>query len=317
MITKFLLPFCLCSLLLFSCAHDFIEDDLTGKKVTIIAPADSDTVTVSLPLFWWYEISGARSYRLQIAWPDFNAPQQLLFDTAVEGDQWLAPLQAGITYAWRIRPENGSSEGDWVIRTITIDSSISLANQNVIITSPAANGTATNSSSVAFTWNNLSSATFYRIAVVNNTTGLSVASTTTTLNGYTAILAQGNYTFSVRAENSSSFTAWAQRTITVDQTAPTVPVLLAPANNTFYASVPSTISFDWSNSTDAITDSLEIATDSLFASGIILQLQLSATQSAYTWTGAQPTTTYFWRVCSTDAAGNRSSHSSISKFIVN
>lgn len=302
---------------LSSCEHDFIEDDLTGKIVTVLAPADNDTVSTSTPLFWWTEISGALSYRVQVVYPDFNAPQQLLYDSAVVGDRFIPSLVPGYTYQWRIRPENGSSQGDWVTRTLTIDSSVSLATQSVIITLPASNGTATSSSTISFAWNGVSGASLYRVEITNTTSGSNVAATTTTLNNYSATLAQGNYEFRVRAENATSFTAWATRTFTIDQTAPTVPVLIFPADDAFYASTPASIQFDWSNSADAYIDSLEISTDSTFATGIVAQVQLSATQSTYTWTGAQATTTYFWRVRSIDLAGNRSNYSSVFKFIVN
>lgn len=303
--------------LVCSCEHDFIEDDLTGKTVTILAPQDDDTMSTATPIFWWNEIDGALSYRVQIVYPDFSAPQQLLYDTAVEGDRFYPSLVPGNSYYWRIRPENGSSEGDWVTRRLTIDSSVSLSSQSVLITLPATNGTATSSSTVSFAWNAVSGTTFYRVEIVNTTSGTSVAATTTTAVNYTATLVQGNYEFKVRAENTSSFTAWASRTFSVDQTAPTVPQLIFPADDAFYASPPATIVFDWSNDATSSTDSLLISTDSTFASGIVFQVLQSALQSNYTWTGAQSATTYFWRVRSIDLAGNKSNYSSVFKFVVN
>lgn len=300
-----------------SCEQDFIEDDLTGKIVTVLAPADNDTTATATPLFWWNELSGALTYRIQIVYPDFTAPQQLLYDTAVSGDRFYPALVPGNTYYWRIRPENGSSEGDWITRRLTIDSSVSLSSQSVIITLPATNGTATATSTVSFTWNTVSGATFYRTDITNTSTGANVASNTTTVNNFTTTLAQGNYEFRVRAENTNSFTSWSSRTFSIDQSAPTVPQLIFPADNAYYASTPSSIVFDWSNDATASTDSLEIATDSLFTSGIVLQILQSATQSNYTWTGAQASTTYFWRVRSIDLAGNKSNYSSIFSIIVN
>ena len=309
--------FVLITELIVTCEDDFIEDDLTGKMVTILAPADNDTVATSTPLYWWNEIDGARSYRIQIVYPDFSAPQQLLYDSAVAGDRFYPSLSPGNSYEWRIRPENGSSEGEWITRRITVDSSVSLSAQTVVITQPSVNNSSSASSSMLFTWNAVTAASLYRIELTNLTSGTLVASTTTTLNSYSVVLAQGNYEFRVRAENSSSITAWSTRLFTIDQTAPTIPVLVLPADNAFYASAPGSITFDWTSSNDAYTDSLEVATDSTFASGIVLQLQLSAAQGFYTWTGAQSSTTYFWRVRSQDLAGNRSNNSAVFRFIVN
>lgn len=310
-----LIPFCI--LFFPGCEDDFIEDDLTGKLVSILAPADNDTVPTSTPLFWWNEINGARSYRVQIVYPDFMSPQQLLYDSAVASDRFYPSLTPGNSYEWRIRPENGSSEGEWVTRRLTIDSSISLSNQTIVITQPATNGTSTANSTMSFTWSALTSASLYRLEITNTVSGIVSVSTTSAMNNFTTVLAQGSYEFRVRAENATSITAWATRTFIIDQTAPTTPVLIFPGDNAFYASPPSSINFDWNNSADAYTDSLEIATDSTFSSGIVLQVLLSSTQSSYTWTGAQTLNTYYWRVRSTDLAGNRSSYSNVFSFIVN
>lgn len=304
-------------LMLSACEHDFIEDDLTGKTVSVIAPADNDTAQIGSPLFWWNEINGALSYRVQIVYPDFSAPQQLLYDTAVVGDRFYPALTPGSSYYWRIRPENGSSHGDWLVRRITIDSTVSLANQNVVVTAPASSGTAVASSLMLFSWNAVGAADYYRIEITNVTNGSVIVTTTLTAVNYQYTLAQGNYEFKVRAENTSSFTPWTTRTFSIDQTAPVAPTLVAPAHNTFYASPPSTLTFDWTSSSDALTDSLFVSTDSTFVSSSVLSLGLSATQSGYNWTGALSGTIYYWKVRSVDAAGNSSNYSSIYRFTVN
>lgn len=307
------------AILLFagSCRKDFIESDLSGKLVAVLAPANEDTVSTTTPLFWWNELEGTRSYHLQIVYPDFISPQALLYDTLVSADRFYPNLAPGRTYYWRIRPENSSSKGEWVTRSLTIDSTISLNAQAVIITSPASNGYTTPNSFVSFAWNAVQGATLYRIDITNTTSGANVTTSTTTLNTFSYTFPQGNYSFSIRAENANSFTPWSLRTFSIDQTAPTAPQLIAPAHLSFYGSPPATINFDWSNATDALTDSLYISTDSAFVTGIQSALLLNSSQSAYTWTGAQAATIYYWRVRSIDAAGNRSNYSSTFKFTVN
>jgi hypothetical protein len=299
------------------CRKDFIESDLGGKLVSILAPSDGDTVSTTTPLFWWNEIEGTRSYHIQIVYPDFTSPQMLLYDTLVEEDRFYPNLAPGHTYYWRIRPENSSSQGEWVIRSLTIDSTVSLNAQSLMITSPATNGYATPNSTVSFSWNVITGATVYRIDITNTTSGANVTTSTTTLNTFSYTFPQGNYSFSVRAENATSFTPWSLRTFSIDQTAPTSPQLIAPAHLTFYPSPPATINFDWSSATDALTDSLYISTDSNFVTGIQSALLLNSSQSAYTWTGAQASTIYYWRVRSMDAAGNRSNYSATFKFTDN
>lgn len=300
-----------------ACRKDFIEADLSGKLVSILAPADEDTVSTATPLFWWNEIEGTSNYHLQIVYPDFNAPQVLLYDTLVDVDRFYPTLNPGYTYYWRIRPENSTSHGDWVTRSLTIDSTVSLNAQSVVITFPSANSYATSNSTIAFVWNAVSSATFYRIDITNTTNGSNVTSTTTTLNTFSYTFPEGNYSFSVRAENTSSFTPWSVRIFSVDQTAPVAPQLVAPANGTFYATPPASVNFDWTNAADALTDSLYVSTDSTFATGLQVALLLNASQSSYSWTSAQASTIYYWRVRSSDAAGNRSNYSATYKFTDN
>jgi hypothetical protein len=306
------------AILLFGgCRKDFIESDLSGKLVSILAPADEDTVSTTTPLFWWNEIEGTRNYHIQVVYPDFTSPQILLYDTLVDADRFYPNLNPGYTYHWRIRPENSSSNGDWVTRSLTIDSTVSLSAQSVVITSPATNGYATSLSTVSFVWNAISGITFYRIDITNTTSGTNVTSTTTTLNTFSYTFPQGNYSFSVRAENATSFTPWSIRTFSIDQTAPTAPQLIVPAHLTFYPTPPALVNFDWSSATDALTDSLYISTDSTFTTGIQSAVLLNSSQSAYTWTGAQASTVYYWRVRSMDAAGNRSNYSTTFKFTDN
>ncbi len=309
---------CFAGLILFAgCRKDFIESDLKDKLVSILAPADDDTVSTTTPLFWWNEIEGTRSYHIQLVYPDFDSPQALLYDTLVEGDRFYPNLDPGYTYHWRIRPENSSSHGDWVTRKLTIDSTVSMNAQSVVITSPSSNGYATSNSTVSFSWNTISGATFYRIDITNTANNANVTSTTTTLNTFSYTFPQGNYSFSVRAENSTSFTPWSSRTFSIDQTAPTPPQLISPAHTTFYATPPPIVNFDWTSATDALTDSLYISTDSTFITGIQTAVLLNSSQSAYAWTGAQAATVYYWRVLSIDAAGNRSNYSSTFKFTDN
>jgi len=148
-------------------------------------------------------------------------------------------------------------------------------------------------------------------------TSSSVISTTASVNAFTYTFPQGSYSFSVRAENGTSITAWSVRTFTIDQTAPVPPQLIFPANAAFYSTPPLTLNFDWSSATDALTDSLYISTDSTFASGMQAAVLLNSSQSSYGWTGAQASAVYFWRVSSRDAAGNRSNYSSTFKFTDN
>lgn len=304
---------------LAACTNDYIVGDLTGKRVTILAPADSSTASTTSPLFWWSEINDATGYRIQIAFPNFSVPQQLVYDTLVSGDRFYPVLSAGRSYAWRIRPENGATTGDWVTRLLRIDSTISLSQQTVVITSPAANASL-QTSSVTFTWNQLTQADLYRIELRNTATQAILDNSTVTSTAWTKTgLSDGNYQFKIRAENSvtSEVTPYSTRNFTIDQTGPAAPTLTAPSNSTTIFQ-PTAVMFNWTSATDAVRDSLFISTDSTFNTATTFGFS-SPAPLPYTWTGAQNTGSgyYYWRVRSYDAAGNVGTYSSRFRFRVN
>lgn len=315
---KRLLPF-LFAITLAACTNDFIVGDLSGKRVTILAPADSLTASTTSPLFWWEEINDATGYRIQIAFPNFTSIQQLVYDTLVSGDRFTPVLSAGRSYTWRIRPENGATTGDWVTRTLRIDSTISLSQQTVVITNPAANASL-QSGSVTFTWNTIAQADLYRFELRNANTQAILDNLTTTTSAWTKTgLTDGVYQFRIRAENSvtSEVTAYSTRNFTIDQTGPAAPTLTAPANSTTIF-LPTQVSFNWNSAADAVTDSLFISTDSTFATQTEFGFS-TPTPLPYTWSGAQNTGSgyYYWRVRSYDAAGNAGTYSTRFRFRVN
>ncbi|MCA6363625.1 MAG: hypothetical protein IM638_11360 [Bacteroidetes bacterium] len=305
--------------LLAGCTNDYIVGDLSGKRVTILAPADSTSANTTSPLFWWEEINDATGYRIQIVFPNFAAPQQLVYDTLVSGDRFNPVLQAGRSYTWRIRPENGATTGDWVTRQLRIDSTISLSQQTVVVTNPIANASL-QSGTVTFTWNPLTQADLYRIELRNASTQAILDNLTVSTSAWTKTgLTDGSYQFRIRAENSttSEVTPYSTRSFTIDQTGPAAPTLTAPSNSTTIF-LPTQVSFNWTSAADSETDSLFISTDSTFATQTTFGFSTPA-PLPFTWSGAQNTGSgyYYWRVRSYDAAGNAGTYSTRFRFRVN
>lgn len=99
---------------------------------------------------------------------------------------------------------------------------------------------------------------------------------------------------------------------TVENTAPTVPVLVSPADNKLC--LDNSVSFQWNKATDAnndvITYQIQVAKDNAF------------TQIEKTFDGADniaafalaKNTAYYWRIKATDAKGLASAYSSTFKF---
>src|SRR5258705_9410550 len=106
----------------FISCEDFIEKDISGKHVSILAPADgyiSNSLTIT---FWWNELEGAEQYKLQIVKPNFAAIQDIIADTTLTDTRFTTTFAPG-TYQWRIKAMNNGGDSDYSTRTFTVDSS--------------------------------------------------------------------------------------------------------------------------------------------------------------------------------------------------
>lgn len=303
-------------LLFLQSCRDFIAVDLRDENLTVLSPADNLTTTMATINFYWQELDGARTYRLQIAKPSFDNMTSLLMDTSVTLTQFTYVFTPG-TYQWRVRAENGSTETPYVTRTITIDSTADLTGQTLILFSPA-NDYATNDTSINFSYYGLYNASSYRFVLKTSSVGFSgtqilpdevVTDTVVTLTN----LLEGYYDWGVRGESALSTTTYAVRSIYVDYTNPAAVSLSSPASNATISGP--TINFSWMNTIDTgspLYDSLYVYTDT--AMTIIRKaLYISGTSTSDTLSIG----TYYWRVRAIDKAGNKSSYTTKRKFIVN
>lgn len=98
---------------LFVSCDDFLEKNISGAKVGVIAPVDNATVAAGIVTFSWREIDGATSYRITIVTPNFESAAQVVSDTIVLRDSLPRPfnikteLAAG-NYQWSIQGINSA-----------------------------------------------------------------------------------------------------------------------------------------------------------------------------------------------------------------
>jgi len=295
-------------IILFGCTKDFVEPDLTGKKIALISPLDNDTLSSLTNIFWWNEIDGATKYNLQIAKPNFSSVQQFMLDTNITEDNFSFTLVPG-TYQWRVRGYNGSSKTDYSIRSFTIDSTSSLTGQTVVLVFPANNYLTNSTAAISFLWDTLYNADDYRFQLINDSSGSIITDVIAMTGTFSYTVNEGEYTWQVRAQNATSNTLYSSRTFTIDITAPAVSVPTYPANGDTISS-PDTLL--WTRSADAVGDSLFIYPDSLISSPVY---QGYTTNTLYIFTGAI-TQDYFWRLKSRDVVGNWSGYGTLRKFWV-
>lgn len=310
MINRFLFFVLLNTLLLFSC-DDVIEKDLSNKQLTVISPANNIITSNSTITFWWEILEGAEYYQIQIVKPSFDSIIQLILDTSTTKDKILLSLSPG-NYQWRLKAWNNNSHSLISTLSLTIDSTMDLSQQVILLSEPSAFDT-TNQNSVSFSWYSLYNADDYRLEIWSpDFNSSNVFSVNTSSNSLIHDLPEGSYEWGVRGQNITSSTIYSKRFIYIDTTAPNDPVLITPADNAILNN--GEILFSWSRgitSGSSISDSLYLYTDSTMTNIKLCQLLLSPNYNDSVGIGI-----YYWRVRSMDAAGNYSNYSNLRKLTI-
>ncbi len=294
----FIIPFLFACILLVSC-EDFIEADLSKKQMTVLSPADNSVSPGFTQTFWWEDLKGADQYQIQIVKPSFAAIQEFIADTTVSASRLALTLSPG-TYQWRIRAKNGSSATGFITRTLTIDSTLNLSGQTLILSAPA-NNFYSNHFLNTFTWQTLPNAESYILQILESGSVIQTQTLTSISSSYT-FGNEGAYQWRVFAQNSNSNSAYSIRSITIDTTRPGIPLVLFPLTDTVTsASIP----LGWSISESGCNSHVQISHDSTFASVIKDTLTAAASYTIFSPLTGQY---YYWRVKAVDAALNESAY---------
>lgn len=290
---------------------DIIEQDISKSELHVISPADnyrSDKYDVT---FWWDKVEGARKYRIQIAIPSFDSLQKLFLDTSTTDTRYILTLFPGV-YQWRIRAENGTSFTPFITRKIVIDSNTALTGQTFNVDYPA-NSYYTNNDIVSFGWQSFPGANLYEY-ILSDTNNIPLKNKETMALTVLDTLFEGSFLWKVRAVNkiNNTMTGYSlQRHIYIDKTAPSVSVQIHPSNQTL---LPNPIQLQWSRPNDVYADSIIIASDSSFSN--IVSRHLNNSSSSINLSPLTINNTYYWRIRSSDRAGNWSVYSNFFSFTV-
>lgn len=305
-----LFQFAILAGLLIGCT-DIVQVDISNSSVTIVSPTDNIVSSNFNQLFKWEELKGAENYELQIVRPDFGNIQEFVLDSTTAETQFSVILQPG-TYQWRLRAKNNISNSLYSTRTITIDSTLDLSGQPVILISPIDNYS-TSVLANTFSWQTMPNATDYIFQILSSGTVIETqpipAPATTTVTTTYTFGAEGNYQWRVIAQNSSSSSSFNLYDISIDQTNPTAPVLALPIAND---SSTNPVSLTWISDLSSVADSVMIYADTNLVT--LVDAQLISTQT-YSFIGIV-NQDYFWRVRSKDAAGNWGPFATRRKFII-
>mgnify|MGYP002640848393 CR=1 FL=1 len=298
-------------ILFFTCCTsctDIIEPNITDERVVLLAPADKMETIYAAQTFWWEELQSTNSYSLQIVTPGFDYIERLILDTIIENNKFSISLFPG-DYQWRVKGINYSYHTAYSTFTLTIDSTLDLGQQLVVLVSPI-NMDTTNVSNQELKWEKLYNANKYVISIKdpNGTTLFDTIS----LNSYLMeVSLDGNYDWKVKAVNNYSETVFFQRSFYYSSRTLSAPLLLTPANESIYNTADN-IHFSWERDNvtiPSIKDSIYISSDSLF-SNIVFKSYLNLPSYESNFEQGR----YYWRVKSIDKAGNKSDFSQTSVF---
>ena len=324
-----------------------IKDSSPPTVPILISPFNNSVIQETLPRFYWQSsldnLSGVDHYQLQYATDsDFTG----VISVNVTDTSYQVPSRLDdTTYYWRVQAvDRAGNQSDWsMVWSFEIDTRI----PNVPVLNSPINGVWLTNLSVIFNWSQVNfnknmklqiirididntkeihrssqiisddftfSSVRYILQVDTSTNFTNPIMDTTDLVYDTLILPQTRYFWKVRAydmagnqgifSNPDSFG--------VDVTAPSVPVLLSPANNTTLND--SFVRFYWHRSTDSLSGvrnyQIQIANDSGFSNPI------DTAFNDTTLLRKLRDTTYYWRVKSIDRANNESNWSTARNFRV-
>ena len=307
------LPGLLICLLTFNGCSDILEEDISNDMVILTAPANGAAVQQNTVTFWWEELEGSTSYRLQIVSPSFDSVVTLVANETIEEATSFEMTLATGSYQWKVVGVNFGYEtesNDVFDLTIESDTTLSLSDEVLILTNPSLDA-AVNTGIIQFSWQALIGVGSYNLQIASPDFSNSSFMISNELLINTTIaktLAEGDYKWRVRGQNDTSVSPFTERSLTIDLTAPNQPVLTAPANG---AMVNAPILLDWTADLASERDTLYIYGDSLM---VVTVLKLPLTDTEYSFDNSADN--YFWRVRTVDLADNKSPFSELRKFIV-
>lgn len=311
---KFILV--LLTLFVLSC-EDVFEDNISDDTIYTISPKEDTTIESNVVNFQWNNLDGAKKYRLQV----LDKNESIVLDSLVSKTSLNCPLLPG-TYKWKVRGENFGYESRYSDpTTFSMVVSNDLSNQQVVLSSPDSN-MYRNNTNVTLKWHKLAAATSYKVEVLNTTTGETVYTAENIIETSVPITSNitkdGKYLWKVKGVNSTSETLqFSTRTFMIDTVVPNLPQNSLPANNAVVTKNVAT-AYSWVSLADTGTaqspliHTIEFSTTNTFTS-IFFTTNNSTTTYQHTLTTAGD---YYWRIKTSDAAGNVSAYSAPFKVTV-
>ncbi len=252
---------------------DPVIPDISGKRVTIVAPVDMAEITEGTVSFRWNELEGADRYRVTVVSPDFEHAGLVVLDKVVYRDSlemsygFEVELSPG-DYQWSVQAFNATYEStrsvyDLKVKSKEPDDPVipDISGKRVVVVAPV-DGTEITEGTVSFRWNELQGAERYRVTIVSpdfERAGLVILDRVVYRDslamsyGFEIELAPGDYQWSVQAFNATYESTRSVYDLKVKSKGPDDPIvpdisgkrvtIVAPVDGTEITE--GTVSFRW------------------------------------------------------------------------
>lgn len=211
------------SILAVSCNKKVIDidnRDLTDDQVVIISPTSNYSTTHNLTTFEWTPVDGDQMYNFKLVRGSFDNIEGVIKDLNFGSEffEYDVSLHPG-EYELRIKAFHSIGDGSETpsaSRKFTIQETTDLTNQTVLIYEPYSYVLDVNVNLTKLRFNQVYSAESYHTVLINSDTQQVIEDALVGPEGLPSIeLPNGNYTWKVRAENSTSASQYSQLNFTL------------------------------------------------------------------------------------------------------
>jgi hypothetical protein len=313
-----LIPITLFLFVLVIGCTDIIVPDIREDSTALITPQDNLSTDVQSHTLKWEAVNFADGYFLEIVEPSFDSILRFIHDSDVDSNRFDFTFPVG-TYQWRVTPFNQAYDAqtsEIFSLTISSEAGDNLSDQTLDIITPEAE-LCTKNSTFTFAWSALVGADTYTLQIGNEDFTQITRNVELTETSYTTVLSSDAvYYWRVRAENQGlqSFTTWQTRRFTLDQTAPTAPILTSPSNQDTLSLSTDNLVLEWNPATDAELDTLYIYADLLRDTLLLIQPVTETTYDLNQSNLSLEIEDYYWQLRSIDKPGNTSEYSQLRVF---
>jgi len=303
-IVKLSISFSIILVSLIGCEETLFEPDLSDDNVVLLSPIDGARTFNNITRFEWLAVEGASRYQVQLAFPNFENLDFIIFDRIIDTIFIIDTLKQTGNYEWRVRALLNDEATPYTSSKIELLDIPAFEFQNVSLAAPS-NNTLSNTLINTLEWEALNEAESYEIQILNAMSEVLITERTadTTIE---ITFPEGASTWQVRAINGETNTAFSTRNITVDTVIPEKPNLTAPINGSTIAEAD--LEFSWTRT--AVEGTMEKDSIYIFTDAALTELKLKQ-EATSPFSPNLEVDTYYWRVQAFDDAGNQSEESDV------